>query len=51
MKYRMTFEIDDDCIDNMEVAESRALAIAYTMGAEMDMNLTILNVEESGSDD
>ena len=47
MRYRMTFEIDDDCIDNMEVARSRALAIAHTMETEMDMNLTILNVEES----
>lgn len=46
MKFRITFEVDDDCVDNMEVAESRALAIALMAGMDMDINLTILNVEE-----
>lgn len=46
MKYRMTFEIDDDCIDGMGTAELRALAIAHIMESEIDMNLTILNIEE-----
>lgn len=45
-KYRMTFEIDDDCVDNMEIAESRALAIAMMAEMDMDLDLTIINVEE-----
>lgn len=46
MKYRITFEMDDDCVDNMKVAESRALAIALMAEMDMDLNLTILNVKE-----
>lgn len=45
-KYRMTFEIDDECVDSMEIAESRAFAIANIMWSEADIELTIINVEE-----
>lgn len=46
VKFRITFEVDDYCVDNMEVAESRALAIAMMADSEMDLDLTILDVEE-----
>lgn len=47
MRFRITFEIDDDCVDNMEVAESRALAIAKMADSDLDLDLTIINVEEA----
>lgn len=46
MRFRVTFEIDDYCVDNMEIAESRALAIAMMADMDMDLDLTIINVEE-----
>lgn len=50
MKFRITFEMDDDYVDNMEVAESRAFAIASTMESEADMDLSIISVEEVKDD-
>jgi hypothetical protein len=46
VKFRITFEMDDDCVDNMEVAELRALAIAKMADSDLDLDLTIINVEE-----
>ena len=46
MKFRIIFEMDDDCVDNMKVAESRAVAISEMMWTEADMDLTIISVEE-----
>lgn len=45
-KYRMTFELEEDCVDSIELAESRALAVAMMAGTDMDLYLTIINVEE-----
>lgn len=46
MKFRMTFEMDDECVDSMKIAESRAFAIANRMWSEADMDLSIISVEE-----
>lgn len=45
MKFRITYELDNDNVDSIELAESRALAIANAVGYETDMVLKILNVE------
>lgn len=45
-KYRMTFEIDDECVDSMEIAELRAFAIADLVDWHSDTKLTIINIEE-----
>ncbi len=45
-KYRMTFEIDDYCVDSIEIAESRAFAIADLVEWDSDTKLTVINVEE-----
>ena len=47
MKYRITFELDDDCVDSMRIAESRAAAISELMWSEADMDLSIISVEEA----
>ena len=46
MRFRIVFEMDDDYVDNMKVAESRAAAISERMWTEADMDLTIISVEE-----
>lgn len=46
MKFRIIFEMNDDCVDNMKIAESRAAAISEIMWTEADMDLSIISVEE-----
>ena len=46
MRFRITFEMDDDCVNNIEIAGTRALAIAMIADSELDVDLTILDVEE-----
>ena len=46
MKFRMIFEFEEDCVDTIELAESRAMSVAQMMESECDMDLTIVKVEE-----